>query len=89
MNIMSRHVPRLVGICVIAIAIPQSASAFDSGNGATVKLAMGPTSAALKNQGPSTASGNTVANCASSEGTCAKPHHRIKGRHAVSAAQSR
>jgi hypothetical protein len=89
MNIMGRRVLRLVGIGVIAIAIPQLALASDSGSGATFKLAMGPTSAALKNQGASTVSDNTGANCSLSEETCAKPHHRHKSKRAVSAVQSR
>jgi hypothetical protein len=49
MNTMGRHVLRLMGIGAVALAIPQLASAFDSENGAAFKLAMGPTSAALKN----------------------------------------
>jgi hypothetical protein len=77
MNIMGRRVLRLVGIGAIALAIPQLA------------LAMGPTSAAQKNQGPSASSDTTVATCSISEGTCAKPHHRHKSKHAVSAAQSK
>jgi hypothetical protein len=77
MDIMDRRALRLVGIGAIAIAIPQLA------------LAMGPTSAAQKNQNSSTSSGTTVANCSLSEGTCAKPHHRHKSKRAVSAAQSR
>jgi hypothetical protein len=89
MDIMGRRVLRLVGIGAIAIAIPQLALASDSGNGATFKLAMGPTSAALKNQGPSTSSDTNVANCSVSEGTCAKPQHRHKSKRTVSAAQSR
>jgi hypothetical protein len=76
MDIMGR-VLRLVGIGAIALAIPQLA------------LAMGPTSAAQKNQGLSTSSDSTVATCSISEGSCAKPHHRHKSKHAVSAAQSK
>jgi hypothetical protein len=99
MHIMGRRVLRLAGIGIIAIAIPQLATteqaiaeqalASDSGNGAAFKLAMGPTSAALKNQGTTTTSDNTVANCSLSEGTCAKPHHRHKSKRSISAAQSR
>jgi hypothetical protein len=77
MDIMGRRVLRLVGIGAIAIAIPQLA------------LAMGPTSAAQKNQSASTSSDNTVATCSLSEGTCAKPHHRHKSKRTISAAQSR
>jgi hypothetical protein len=86
MNIMGRHVLRLMGIGAVAIAIPQLASAFDSGNGASFKLAMGPTSAAQKNQGPPATSDNTRTKCISSEGTCPKPHHRSKRMSAASAA---
>ena len=89
MNIMGRHVLRLMGIGAVAIAIPQLASAFDSENGAAFKLAMGPTSAALKNQTPSTTSDNTGTKCTPSEGTCPKPHHRSKRMSAGSATQAR
>ena len=85
MNIMGRHMLRLMGIGAFAIAIPQLASAFDSENGAAFKLAMGPTSAALKNQTPSTTSDNTGTKCTASEGTCPKPHHRSKRMSAGSA----
>jgi hypothetical protein len=78
MNIMGRHVLRLMEIGAVAIAIPQLASAFDSENGAAFKLAMGPTSAALKNQTPSATSDNTGTKCSPSEGTCPKPHRRSK-----------
>jgi hypothetical protein len=50
MNIMGRHVLQLIGIGAFAIAIPQFASAADPADGAAFKLAMGPTSAAQKNQ---------------------------------------
>ena len=89
MNIMGRHVLRLVGIGAAAIAIPQLASAFDSDGGAAFRLAMGPTSAARKNQSPRTVSDNTVPKCSPSEGTCPKPHHHPTLRRAGSAAQSR
>jgi hypothetical protein len=87
MNIMGRHVLRLmeIGAVAVAIAIPQLASAFDSENGAAFKLAMGPTSAALKNQTPSTTSDGTGTKCTPSEGTCPKPRHRSKRMSAGSA----
>ena len=88
MNIMGRHGLRLMGIGAVAIAIPQLASAFDSENGAAFKLAMGPTSAALKNQSPSKTSDNTGTKCIPSEGTCPK-HHRSKRMSAGSATQAR
>jgi hypothetical protein len=86
---MGRHVLRLMGIGAVAIAIPQLASAFDSENGAAFKLAMGPTSAAQKNQSPSKTSDNTDTKCTPSEGTCPKPHHRSKRMSADSATQAR
>ena len=51
MNIVPRHVVQLTAICVLAIAFPQLASATDSTGGAAIRLAMGPMSAAQKNQG--------------------------------------
>jgi hypothetical protein len=77
MDIMDRRVLRLAGIGAIALAILQPA------------WAMGPTSAAQKNQNPSTTADTTAATCSLSEGTCAKPHHRHKTKRATSAAQSR
>ena len=77
-NIIGRRVLRLVGIAAIAVSIPQLALAFDSGSGAEFKLAMGPTSAAQKNQSLSTNSDTPVANCTPSEATCTKPLHRSK-----------
>jgi hypothetical protein len=88
MNIMGRHVLRLMGIGAVSIVIPQLALAFDSGNGASFKLAMGPTSAAQKNQSPPTTSDNTGTKCSPSEGTCPKPHHRSKRMSAGSAPAS-
>jgi hypothetical protein len=60
MNIMSRCALRLIGIGALAIAFPQFGSASDSENGAPIRLAMGPTSAAQKNQGQPTSSDATV-----------------------------
>ena len=51
MNIMPRHVARLVAIGAFAVGCSQLASAADSTSGATFRLAMGPMSAAQKNQG--------------------------------------
>jgi hypothetical protein len=89
MNIMGRHVLRLMGIGAVAIAIHQPASAFESGNGAAFRLAMGPTSAAQKNQGLSTTSDNPGTECIPPAGACPKPHHRPKRMSAGSAAQAR
>jgi hypothetical protein len=79
MNIIRCHLLRLVGISAAAIAIPQLASASDSGNGAAFKLAMGPMSAAQKNQGaaPSEKPHNAMT----------KPLHHSKHKHAGSATQ--
>lgn len=88
MNIMGRHVLRLMGIGAVAIAISQPAPAFESGNGAAFRLAMGPTSAAQKNQGQPTTSDNTGAECTPSAGACPKPHYRSKRMSAGSAAKA-
>jgi hypothetical protein len=66
MNVMGRNLLRVAAIGAVAIAIPQLASA------------MGPTSAALKNQSVQTASDSTVTKCIPSEATCPKPRHRAK-----------
>ena len=76
MNIMCRHILRLAALVAFAIAIPQLALASDSANSAAFKLAMGPTSAAQKNQGPSATSDTPV--------TAPKPHHRTKHKHKAS-----
>lgn len=88
MNSMGRYVLRLVVFGAIAIANPRLALATDAENGPAFKLAMGPTSAAQKNQGLSTKS-DTTADCVPSEGACAKPHHHSKSKRAGSAAPSR
>lgn len=85
MKITSRVVLLWVGVAAVAIVIPQLASAYEA-DGAALKLAMGPTSAPLKNQGPSSTADKTVAKCDPTAGTCPKPHHRSKHRSAGSAA---
>ena len=85
MKITPRVVLLLAGVAAVAIAIPQLASAYEA-DGAALKLAMGPTSAAMKNQGPSTTAEKAVAKCDPSVGTCPKPHHRSKHRSRGSAA---
>jgi hypothetical protein len=70
MNSMRLHLLRLAGIGVVAIALPQLASASDDANGGVVRLAMGPVSAALKNQGQHATSETTVPGW--------KPHHHRK-----------
>jgi hypothetical protein len=72
MNIVRRHVVRLVAICAFATTIPQLASATDSSSGATLQLAMGPMSAAQKNQG----------NVAKPHDATAEPRRHSRHRHA-------
>jgi len=79
MKIIYRLALQWVGVAAVAIAIPQLASAYEA-DGAALKLAMGPTSAPMKNQGPSSAADKTVAKCDPSVGACPKPHHRSKHR---------
>jgi hypothetical protein len=71
MNIVPRHVVRLVAIYAFAMAFPQLASASDSANGATFQLAMGPMSAAQKNQG----------NVAKPDNAMVEPRRHTKRRH--------
>jgi hypothetical protein len=71
MNIVPRHAVRLVAICAFAMAFPQLASASDPENGATFRLAMGPMSAAQRNQG----------NTAKSDDAIVEPRRHIKRRH--------
>jgi hypothetical protein len=59
MNIVPRHVVRLVAICAFA-TVQQLAPASGSENGATFQLAMGPMSAAQKNQGNTAKSDDAV-----------------------------
>ena len=71
MNTIRHTVLRLLAISAVAIAIPQPASA------------MGPTSAAMKNQNVRAANDSTVTTgpvtkCIASEGTCPRPHRRAK-----------
>jgi hypothetical protein len=70
MNNVSRHV-LLVAIGAFAIAVPQPSRASDFGDGVTFKLAMGPMSAAQKNQGMAAKSDEVVT----------KPHHHTRHRH--------
>jgi hypothetical protein len=82
MNNIRRHLLRLAGIGIVAIALPQLASASDDANGGGIKLAMGPMSASQKNQGPHAMSETTATTCAR-EGSCRKPHHRARHRRAA------
>jgi hypothetical protein len=69
MNIVLRHVLPPLAIGALVFAIPQCASAA-AGNGPTFSFAMGPMSAAQKNQGVS----------AQSDVAVMKPHHHLKHR---------
>jgi hypothetical protein len=77
MKIMARLVLQWGGVAVLAIVTSQLASAYEF-DGAELKLAMGPTSAAMKNQGPSGTADKAVAKCDPSAGLCPKPRHRAK-----------
>ncbi len=71
MNNASRHV-LLVAIGAFAIAVPQPGSASDVENGTAFKLAMGPISAAQKNQGATAHSDEVVPT---------PHHHHTRHRH--------
>jgi len=51
MNVVSRYAQRLVAMIAFIIASSHVAAASDTASGATFRLAMGPMSAAQKNQG--------------------------------------
>ena len=70
MNIVLRHVSRVLVIGATIVLIPQFASAA-AGNGPTFSFAMGPMSAAQKNQGTST----------QPDAVATRPHYRSKHRH--------
>jgi len=74
---MTRHVLQLVAIGAIAIATPQLARAAGADDGAPVKLAMGPISAPLKNQGAQTAATDPPA------ATTPKHYHRPRHKSSV------
>jgi hypothetical protein len=70
MNIVLHHVSRLLVVGAMTVVIPQFASAA-AGNGPTFSFAMGPMSAAQKNQGTST----------QPDAAATRPHYRSKHRH--------
>jgi len=77
MDMMRRQLLRMVGIGSVAIAIPRLAWSSEPGSGAAFKLAMGPMSAAQKNQHQApTISDDAVRKC--DPATCPKPHRRAK-----------
>jgi hypothetical protein len=69
-NVVHHHTLRLIAVSAFAVILPTLASASSAEQTARFKLAMGPMSAAQKNQGPGTAE--------QSGSVKAKPHHRIK-----------
>ena len=69
----------MVGIGSVALVIPSLARASESGNGAAFKLAMGPMSAAQKNQHPEPGMSDDAKKC--DPETCPRPHRRAKYRH--------
>ena len=77
MNLVPRRVVKLAAICALATALPQLASASGSENGASFRVAMGPMSAAQKNQGTPGGSDQVAA-----EPRHHAKHHRAKHRHA-------
>ena len=71
MNMLFRCASRLIAAGAITLTVPTFASASDATPGNSFKLAMGPMSAAQKNQGTAETYGEVEI----------KPHHRIKPHH--------
>jgi hypothetical protein len=80
MNVTRRRVLRSLGLGAAAVALPKLAFAFDSGTGAQLKLAMGPTSAAQKPGGPVPHPDAVVIPCGYVGGPCVKPRHYSRRR---------
>jgi len=72
-NVVHHHALRLIALGAFAVIVPTLALASSAEQSAGFKLAMGPMSAAQKNQGPGTAE--------QPGSVGAKPHHRIKHHH--------
>jgi hypothetical protein len=72
MNVVPRFVRCLIAMIAYIMAGSDLAVASETANGATFRLAMGPMSAAQKNQGQETAT--------KSDKAPIKPHHRIRHR---------
>ncbi|MGA2997642.1 hypothetical protein [Bradyrhizobium sp.] len=68
MNMLFRCASRLIAVGALTLAVPTFASASDATPSNSFKLAMGPTSAAQKNQGVAEKTDEAEI----------KPHHRIK-----------
>ena len=73
MNTLFRCAARLIAAGAFAVTVPTLASASDAEQTRSFKLAMGPMSAAQKNQSPGTV--------ADSDPVETKPHHHIKPHH--------
>jgi hypothetical protein len=80
MHIIRRRVLRLMGLAAAAITFPKLALAVDSGTGAELKLAMGPTSAAQKPGGPVPRPAPVIIPCGYVASPCATPGHYRKRR---------
>jgi hypothetical protein len=77
MNGAPRYAKRLVTMIAFTISISHVAAASDTASGATLRLAMGPMSAAQKNQGNPTVDATPAA-----PGLVARHHHsRHRPRH--------
>jgi len=75
MHIRFRYATRLIAFCVVALAVSTPALASAIEQTGSFKLAMGPMSAAQKNQGQGTE--------ANSEAVEIKPHHHAKPHHHI------
>jgi hypothetical protein len=73
MNMLFRCTSRLIVTGALTLVVPTLASASDLDQAKSFKLAMGPTSAAQKNQGPAEKSDEVEI----------KPRHHIKPHHHV------
>jgi hypothetical protein len=71
MNMLFRCASRLIAAGALTLTVPIFASASDATPGNSFKLAMGPMSAAQKNQ----------ATAEKPDGVEIKPHHRIRSHH--------
>jgi len=75
MNIVSRCAARLIATIALAVIIPAVASASGIARDGRFELAMGPMSAAQKNQG------NTTAESMPAEPHVVSKHHHAHRRH--------
>ena len=77
---MTRHILRLVILSTLATLSLSLASTAEAANDGKIKLAMGPISAAQKNQGP-----RPAPDAAETTGTTPWPHYHPRHRHHRSA----